>query len=217
LALFYFILINPGLKRDLPVPIQLPLTKLSQWRQIAFSAALLERLIPNYQMFAEHAEFGEFKVLRNQLDVVWLWLDKNNRSKINYDAQINKLEPQIPDPEAFDFFGVFPAIDATMALMSLLQAMQDKDLASAPTVSRLSENSVSYYVELLLAEEKQQNDDSEITVKEIEEHPLMEWEFDTQNELFYALQELPENKESCLKIKAMVLEEGLSNLGIEIS
>jgi len=198
------------------VAIQLPLSHLSQWQQIAFSAALLERMIPNYKMFAEHAEFGEFSVLRNQLDVVWQWLDKNNRCKINYDAQINKLEPQVPDPEEFDFFGVFPAIDATMATMSLLQAMQDKEVQGAEIVSRLSENSVSYYVELSIADQRAENDESEITDKEIELHPLMEWEFDTQNELYYALKELPENKETCLKIKSMVLEEGLSNLGIEI-
>lgn len=196
--------------------IQLPFSHLSQWQQIAFSAALLERMIPNYKMFADHAEFGEFSVLRNQLDIIWQWLDKNNRCKINYDAQINKLEPQVPDPQEFDFFGVFPAIDATMATMSLLQAMQDKEIQGAEIVSRLSENSVSYYVELSIADQREENDESEITDKEIELHPLMEWEFDTQNELYYALKESPENKETCLKIKTMVLEEGLSNLGIEI-
>ena len=198
------------------VAIQLPFSHLSQWQQIAFSAALLERMIPNYKMFAKHAEFGEFSVLRNQLDIIWLWLDKNNGCKINYDAQINKLEPQVPDPQEFDFFGVFPAIDATMAMMSLLQAMQDKEIQGAEIVSRLSENSVSYYVELIIAEQRAENDESEITNKEIELDPLMEWEFDTQNELYYALKELPENKDTCLKIKAMVLEEGLSNLGIEV-
>lgn len=197
--------------------IQLPFSHLSQWQQIAFSAALLERMIPNYQMFSNHAEFGEFSILRNQLDLIWQWLDKNNRCKINYDAQINKLEPQIPDPQEFDFFGVFPAIDATMATMSLLQAMQDKEVLSAEIVSRLSENSVNYYVELIIADQREQSDDSEITEKEIEQHPLMEWEFDTQNELYYALKDLPENKATCLKLKTMVLEEGLSNLGLEIN
>jgi uncharacterized protein YjaG (DUF416 family) len=151
-----------------PVAIQLPFSHLSQWQQIAFSAALLERMIPNYKMFAKHA------VLHNQLALIWQWLDKNNRCKINYDAQINKLEPQIPDPQEFDFFGVFPAIDATMATMSLLQAMQDKEVQGAEIVSRLSENSVNYYVELIIADQRDQNDDSEITDKEIEKHPLME-------------------------------------------
>jgi len=203
------------------VAINLPFKKLSQWQQVAFCAALLERMLPNYQMFADHVEFGNFKVLRNQLDLVWQWLDKANRCKINYDAQINKLEEQVPDPDAFDFLGVFPALDCTMALMSLFQAMQDPESDGFVNVGKLSENSVSYYVELSLAQEfdatTPNEDEIEISPEKIAEHPLMQWEIATQNELFDFLSSASENKASCIKAKAMVLEEGLSNLGIEIS
>lgn len=203
------------------VAINLPFNNLSHWQQVAFSAALLERMLPNYQMFAEHAEFGDFKVLRNQLDLIWQWLDKANRCKINYDAQVAKLEEQVPDPEAFDFLGVFPALDTAMALMSLFQGMQDLESDSLINISKLSENSVSYYVELSLAEEidaiTPNEDEIVITPKQIAQHPLMQWELATQNELFDFLSTASENKASCLQAKAMVLEEGLSNLGIEIS
>ena len=118
--------------------IHLPYKNLSQWQQVAFCAALLERMLPNYQMFAEHAEFGDYKVLRNQLDLIWQWLDKNSRCKINYDAQIAKLEEQVPDPDAFDFFGVFPALDAAMALMSLFQSIQDPQNSSFENIGKLS-------------------------------------------------------------------------------
>ena len=123
--------------------INLPFNKLSQWQQVAFCAALLERMIPNYQMFSEHTEFGNFKILRNQLDLIWQWLDKANRCKINYDAQIAKLEEQVPDPELFDFLGVFPALDSAIALMSLFQVIQDPESDGFINVSMLSENSVS--------------------------------------------------------------------------
>ena len=201
--------------------IDLPLTKLSQWQQVAFCAALLERMLPNYQMFTDHVEFGDFKVLRNQLDLVWQWLDKANRCKINYDAQIAKLEAQVPDPDAFDFLGVFPALDSAMALMSLFQAMQDPESDGFINVSKLSENSVSYYVELSLAQAIDEKAPSEeeivISPQQIAQHPLMQWEIATQNELFNFLTNASENKASCIKAKAMALEEGLSNLGIEIS
>lgn len=201
--------------------IHLPLNKLSQWQQVAFCAALLERMLPNYQMFAEHVEFGDYKVLRNQLDLIWQWLDKANRCKINYDAQIAKLEEQVPDPDAFDFLGVFPALDSAMALMSLFQAMQDPESDGFINVSKLSENSVSYYVELSLAQQideiTPEEDEIVIEPQQIAEHPLMQWEVATQNELFDFLSSASENKASCVKAKAMVLEEGLSNLGIEIN
>ena len=201
--------------------IHLPLNKLSQWQQVAFCAAVLERMLPNYQMFAEHVEFGDYKVLRNQLDLIWQWLDKANRCKINYDAQIAKLEEQVPDPDAFDFLGVFPALDSAMALMSLFQAMQDPESDGFINVSKLSENSVSYYVELSLAQQideiTPEEDEIMIEPQQIAEHPLMQWEVATQNELFDFLSTASENKASCVKAKAMVLEEGLSNLGIEIN
>ncbi|TWX73741.1 DUF416 family protein [Colwellia sp. C1TZA3] len=201
--------------------INLPFSKLSQWQQVAFNAALLERMLPNYQMFAEHAEFGDFKVLRNQLDLIWQWLDKANRCKINYDAQIAKLEEQVPDPDDFDFLGVFPALDSAMALMSLFQGMQDLESDSLSNISKLSENSVSYYVELSLAQQIDEitPDEEEIVIsaQQIVEHPLMQWEIATQNELFDFLTTASENKASCLQAKAMVLEEGLSNLGIDIN
>jgi uncharacterized protein YjaG (DUF416 family) len=203
------------------VAINLPFSKLSQWQQVAFSAALLERMLPNYQMFAEHVEFGDFKVLRNQLDLIWQWLDKANRCKINYDAQIAKLEEQVPNPDDFDFLGVFPALDSAMALMSLFQGMQDLESDSLSNISKLSENSVSYYVELSLAQQIDEitPDEEEIVIsaQQIAEHPLMQWEIATQNELFEFLTTASENKASCLQAKAMVLEEGLSNLGIDIN
>jgi uncharacterized protein YjaG (DUF416 family) len=160
-------------------------------------------------------------VFRHQLALVWQWLDKATRCKINSDAQIAKLEEQVPDPELFDFLGVFPALDSAMALMSLFQAMQDPEGEGFINVSKLSENSVSYYVELVLAQEVDeitpQEDEIIISEQQISAHPLMQWEIATQNELFDFLMSASENKTSCVKAKAMVLEEGLSNLGIEIN
>lgn len=186
---------------------------LSQWQQIAFSAALLERMLPNYKLFSEATEFGEFSVLRNQLDTVWQWLDKNNRCKINYEAQLAKLEPQIPEPESFDFFGVYPALDTCMAMVSLFHVMQDKTSEGCLNVSKLSESSVIKYTELMLSQDM---GEALITDEHIESHPLMEWELATQQELFNYISFAQENKKSCIHAKSLVLEEGLSNLGIEI-
>jgi len=210
------------------VAIHLPFAKLSHWHQIAFSAALLERMLPNYQMFSEAADFGNAKVLRNQLDIIWQWLDNSNTVKINSDAQLLKLEAETPDPEAFDSFGVFPALDACMAFSALWQLMQVKpskkqktaeiDIDDIQSISRLSHNSVSYYVELLLLEEVEESADEELTItaEQMDEHPLMQWEKDTQNELFDFLKFAAADKRTCKLAKQMSLSEGLSNLGIEI-
>jgi uncharacterized protein YjaG (DUF416 family) len=210
------------------VAIYLPFAKLSRWHQIAFSAALLERMLPNYQMFSEAENFGEAKVLRNQLDIIWQWLANRHAVKINIDAQLLKLEPETPDPEAFDSFGVFPALDTCMAFSALWQLMQSKpqknskvtelDLDDIKSISRLSYNSVIYYVELLLLDsiEDSVNEELIISEEQMNEHPLMQWEKDTQNELFDFLKFAAEDKRSCDLAKKMSLSEGLSNLGIEI-
>ncbi len=205
--------------------IHLPFAKLSHWQQVAFSAALLERMLPNYQMFSDAAQFGDYPLVRNQLDLIWQWLDKNNATKININAQLNKLEEQTPDPQEFDLFGVFPALDVCMALMSLWQLMQsngkDKSHEDVMSISRLSFNSVSYYVELMLIEEGELEDgadikNSDMQTSKVNAHPLIVWEKETQNELFDFLKLAAENKRSCQLAKKMVLSEGLSNLGIEI-
>jgi uncharacterized protein YjaG (DUF416 family) len=210
------------------VAIHLPFAKLSHWHQVTFAAALLERMVPNYQMFSEAADFGDAKILRNQLDIIWQWLADSRAVKINAEAQLTKLEPQTPDPEAFDFFGVFPALDACMALTGLWQLMQVKpakkgkvdplELEDIQSISRLSHNSVSYYVELLLVDELGETleDEQDITPTQIVEHPLMQWEVETQNELFDFLQFAAVDKRTCQLAKKMVLSEGMSNLGIEI-
>ena len=173
-------------------------------------------MLPNYQMFSESSQFGDYAVLRNQLNLVWQWLDKKNSIKINIEAQLTKLEEQTPDLESFDSFGVFPALDVCMAMMSLLQLIQsngkDKSYDDVNNISRLSDNSVNYYVELLLLDEE-----VEVNTKTISEHPLAIWEKETQNELFDFIKFAAENKRSCQLAKDMVLAEGLSNLGIEIA
>ena len=194
--------------------IHLPLSRLSQWQQVTFCAALLERMLPNYQMFAHAVDFGDAALLRNQLDLLWQWLDKNNRTKVNFEAQLNKLEAATPNPEHFDTYGVFPALDVCMAIMSVFQGIQDKNSADFASVGRLSANSVYGYVELLLAEESGEED--EIDPQALEQHPLVQWEVATQNELFDFLKNAPENSKSCQQARQMVMEEGLSNLGIEV-
>lgn len=215
---------NLTIEHTFTVAVNLPFIQLSQWQQIAFSAALLERMLPNYQMFSEVSEFGNSKLLRNQLDIIWQWLSQPNTTKINIDAQLVKLEIETPNPDEYDFFGVFPALDTCMALAALWQLMQSKpqkknkniaaDLDDIRSISRLSLNSVSYYVELLLQQELTTNES--VTLATINAHPLTQWEIDTQQELITFLQFAAENKKSCDLAKKISLAEGLSSLGIEI-
>ncbi|NMP16255.1 YjaG family protein [Thalassotalea sp. Y01] len=192
----------------------LPLKSLSLWQHTAFACALLERMLPNYQMFSEAADFGDINVLRNQLNLVWQRLEQG-KIKINYDAQLEKLEEVIPDVDNFDFFGVYPALDACMALGSLLQGIQENEATTIANVAMLSTGSVSYYLEILLASEFEQQDQIVINQQDIDQHPLMQWEQETHQELIDLLAKSKENQQTCLHLKQLVTEQRLSNLGIE--
>ena len=198
------------------VALNLNLTNLSLWQQTAFSAALLERMLPNYQMFSQAAEFGDPALLRNQLDLIWQRLAQG-QVKINFAVQLEKLEEVIPEIDDFDFFGVHPALDTCMALGSLLQGIQDKDSDTISNVALLSSSSVSYYVGLILAEEQQDQNDIVIQEQDIEDHPLMQWELATQQELYDVVKQAKENPESCKNLKKLALSEGMSSLGIELN
>ncbi|MEW6989659.1 YjaG family protein [Colwelliaceae bacterium 6441] len=200
--------------------IHLPFAQLSQWQKIAFCAALIERMLPNYEMFSQSSGFGNYQLIRNQLNLIWQRLDKSQKVKINYDAQLLKLEEQIPDPQLFDTYGVYPALDTAMAVMSLLQAMQDNEGHGFDNISRLSVNSVNFYVELCLSEDQEEHHEEESIEdlqNKINQHPLMQWEKDTQNELFDFLKSAPENMTTIKMLKQEISEQGLSNLGIEIN
>ncbi|MDG2394115.1 MAG: DUF416 family protein, partial [Thalassotalea sp.] len=62
--------------------LNLNLKNLSLWQQTAFAAALLERMLPNYKMFSQAADFGDPALLRNQLDLIWQRLGQG-QVKIN--------------------------------------------------------------------------------------------------------------------------------------
>ena len=179
---------------------------------MAFAASLLERMLPNYQLFSESSDFGQFQLLRNQLDLVWQHLGAS-KVRLNIEVQLEKLEEQIPEVSEHDSFGVYPALDACMALSSLIQFVGKAEDELIQQVSQLSANSVSSYVELLINHD---DDTIEISNELIKQHPLMQWEKESQSELFDFVKDAKENQQTITDLKSMALAEGVSNLGIEI-
>lgn len=180
---------------------------LAYWPAQAFACTLLERMLPNYQLFCELTDSGDPAVLRNALDNLWQHLG-NNKHKVNFALQIDKVEEVIPDPADFDNFGVYPAVDAGMALVAALQLAQQVDLQGAVVVSKLSQGSVEAFID---ATSEQTLDNQEVKA-----HPLMQWEVDFQQSLLGELADLPANATSCQQLREMARQEGVSNLGLSL-
>jgi uncharacterized protein YjaG (DUF416 family) len=181
---------------------------LEGWHAVAFSATLLERMLPNYVLFCEATEFADPAQYRNSLNAIWEWLAVP-KAKINFAVQLEKIEELVPDASDFDNYGVYPAIDVAMSMSATILLIQGEDPQGAVVVSKLSQGGVEAFIEA--------SAEQTITDLDIKQHPLMQWEISLQQELLVLIEKEPKNGQTCKLLKAFARQEGMSNIGIEIN
>ncbi|KPD03724.1 YjaG family protein [Moellerella wisconsensis] len=191
-------------------PIHLRLEKLESWQHVTFMACLCERMYPNYQMFCLQTEFSDPKVYRSILDLVWETLSVKD-SKVNFDNQLEKLETIIPNSDDYDMYGVYPAIDACIALGELVHSkLSGETLEHTIAVSEISIRTVAMLI--MTQTGKEMSDDELKIVPEIEE------EWDIQWEIFRLLAACEERDVDLIKgLRSDLRETGISNIGIELA
>ncbi|WP_340679206.1 YjaG family protein [Paraglaciecola sp.] len=181
---------------------------LEGWQAVAYAATLLERMLPNYTLFCEVTEFADPSLYRNSLDAIWDWLS-SPKAKINFTAQLEKIETAVPDVADFDNYGVYPALDVAMSMTAIILLIQGEDLQGAVVVSKLSQGGVEAFIEATA--------ETDISDAEIKIHPLMQWEIEVQQELLVLIKKHPHNATTCKLLRTFATEAGMSNIGIEIS
>jgi uncharacterized protein YjaG (DUF416 family) len=181
---------------------------LEGWQAVAYAATLLERMLPNYTLFCEVTEFADPSLYRNSLDAIWDWL-ASPKAKINFTAQLEKVETAVPDTADFDNYGVYPALDVSMAMTAIILLIQGEDPQGAVVVSKLSQGGVEAFIE--------ETAEGEISDAEIKVHPLMQWEIEVQKELLVLIKKHPHNASTCKLLRTFATEPGISNIGIEIN
>ncbi len=191
-------------------PLHIRLEKFESWQQITFMACLCERMYPNYAQFCENTEFAEARIYRNILDSIWELMTVKN-AKINFERQLEKLEEIIPSSDEFDFYGVYPAIDACIALSTLLHGLLDRDYLFE-SMLKISELSVLTVARL---EEAQGNE--EITNSNQKENEAVCTEWDIQWAIFRPLKEVQERDIELIKdLRQELKDEGISNIGLSL-
>jgi len=188
---------------------------LNFYQQAAIALVLLERMLPNYQLFAEVSEFGDAQLPRHCLDLCWEWLQVR-RAKINFERLQDELEQITPEVSHFDMFGVYPAVDAITALDTMLNGIRDQDSGEFINVAKISQASVARLIEY-------QSIDSEISSeaelkKLVREHELMHYEMDCLAELIELCAGFNSfEREQIQQLKLWVKEQGVTNLGMELA
>ncbi|WP_342607953.1 YjaG family protein [Vibrio tritonius] len=191
-------------------PLQLRLEKFEPWQQITFMACLCERMYPNYAVFCEHTEFAEARGYREILDSVWELMTVKN-AKINFERQLEKLEELIPSSQDYEFYGVYPAIDACEALANLLHGLLDREglLESVIDVSQVSVRTVAQLEEAQGADE--------ITNANQKENEAVCAEWDVQWAIYRPLKDAQERDIQLIKdLRQELREEAVSNIGMSV-
>ncbi|OIQ24539.1 DUF416 family protein [uncultured Vibrio sp.] len=191
-------------------PLQVRLDKLEPWQQITFMACLCERMYPNYAIFCDNTEFAESRIYRDILDSIWELLTVKS-AKINFEKQLEKLEEIIPSSEDFDFYGVYPAIDACVGLSTLLHGLLDReDLFD--NMQKLSQTSV-----MTVAQLEEAQTQVEITNDNQKENEAVCAEWDVQWAIFRPLREAQERDIDLIKdLRQELKDEGISNIGMSL-
>ena len=190
-------------------PIHLRLEKLESWQHVTFMACLCERLYPNYWAFCQQTQFVDAQLYRRILDLIWESLTVKD-AKINFDSQLEKLEEAIPLADDFDVYGVYPAIDACVALSELVHSrLSGETLEHAIEVSETSITTVAM-LEMTQA-------GREMTDEELGALPAIEEEWDAQWEIFRLLAACEERDLDLIKgLRSDLREAAISNIGIKI-
>jgi len=177
-------------------------------RQQAFMAALCERLLPNYALYAQAVGQGNPAGLRAILDLVWERLTIAG-AKIDFERQAEKLAELAP-PEDDDSFGARRATEAVAALSALLDTLQGEAPEAVLEVSRASRGGVRAFIELTEGEE-----DAQRLAALVREHPLMADENDFQDAVLEAVEQAAALDRDALKaLRRLGRNEGVSNLGL---
>lgn len=188
------------------------LKELAPWQQTAYAAAMAERMLPNYSLFCQATNSGDAAQLKNSLALVWELLS-SKESKINFEVQLEKIAVLIPDAHEFDMYGVYPAIDAAMAVHTTMELAMGTLSEEVTRVSRLMRQTIIGFIE---ATETLPEDDK-LRRKVLNDHELMQFDHDFQDEVLKQILAMKQPQKEALKaLRLMAANEGVSCLGLGV-
>ncbi|GHC15191.1 YjaG family protein [Aidingimonas halophila] len=184
------------------------LHRLNQRQSVAFMAALCERLLPNYALYADTTENGDVAALHNILDLVWETLLVPG-AHIDFDRQADKLGALQP-PSNDDSFGARRALDAVVALSATLDTLRGEAVDSVVEVSRVSQAGVIAFIEMTVHLEE----DATLQ-RTVRDHPLMDDERHFQQAVLEHTEQMS-SRDSVKALRRLGRNNGVSNLGLTL-
>ena len=186
--------------------------ELSRKQQGVLSLTLLERMKPNYQLFAHVTDFPQPYNLDNMVNSLWERLLVKG-TKVNFSAMEEKIEELTPDEADFDMYGVYPAIYYCTGLLTYISGELSEEEYDAVAIAKISQGCIVHLIEY-------QAGDIELDNEAIREHELMTAEMSMLTELLDWLSTTRLKDLDLKAIRTAALEiafaDGVTNIGIEL-
>lgn len=197
------------------------LEQLESWQQLTFAAAMVQRMAPNFVLFAELvAEQSDSqlssidppveqwpKIFRNVLSLVWEHCTGVN-AQIDFHKQLAKVEAITPDPEAYDFYGVYPALDTVAALSALVSCAEKLDSEELLQIAELSSATIYGYLEAM-----------NLVGEAEDQHPLLLTDVAFSGQVLEQLKlgsVSVKRRDQVVNLRRWVQDEGVSNIGLTL-
>lgn len=189
------------------------LKELAPWQQTAFAAALAERMAPNFALFCQVTEQEEqAALLKKSLMLIWEQL-ANKDSKINFEVQLEKLADLIPNDSDYEMYGVYPAIDAAMAVHTAMELAMGTQAEEVTRVSRLMRQTIISFIEAT----EELPEDEKARRSALNEHELMQFDHEFQDEVLAQVGAMKHpHKEKLKALRLMAQNDGVSCLGLAV-
>lgn len=194
-----------------PSSIETTLTGLNEKQCLVFGALITERLLPNYVAFHKETGWGDIKVLRDGLDLIWDYILGQPLPHKQIDLLLLSCDKVIPDTEDFQTILVSSALDAGTVVFSLLEFIKEQNVNNIATIATLAIETIDMHVQSSgLVPSNDPNLENLI-----ETHPFMQREIFQQKIELDAIKNIPVfNAEIVAKLKEYWKNNGKSNIDL---
>jgi uncharacterized protein YjaG (DUF416 family) len=131
---------------------------------------------------------------------VWEFLRGQLKSLKNMEKQLELLTDLVPDPDQFDQYGVYPAMDSMLALQSCVQAILDSSIEDAENIQNLMRERLAEVLEM----QEVKQDESELWQRQL----------DLETSVYNLITTQTSHAEMVKTLIPLSQDSGISTLGI---
>lgn len=117
-------------------------------KQVAFAAAVAQRLVPNYEAFLRQCHWGAAEPLRQGLEELWAFVQGRQSNPRRVEGLSARIEAVTPHPGDFESVYASAALDAANAVHESLQCTTRPDPKHAAEVASFARDTVDMFIQV---------------------------------------------------------------------